>query len=238
MKRTILCTSVIYFLVIAGCDTTEDFLESKNERPEITFTFIENDVTVLRDSIKSSSAIGAARYRVSVTVKDPEDNLDNVFFDLVSGAGFVRNDGEIVGRNLVASNPRQGIYEFQFTPNGLGFHEIDVIAADEFFETDTVTIQLTAFKNLAPKANLEIRQVGILSRFEYILDATNSKDMDEEFGGGISKYEFLVNAQVIEREEPELQFIFSKEGVVVLGLRVRDNDGVWSERIEEVTFID
>ena len=113
-----------------------------------------------------------------------------------------------------------------------------MIAADEFFETDTVSIQLSAFKNLAPKAHLEIRQVGILSRFEYILDATNSKDMDEEFGGGISVYEFLINAQVIEREDPELQFIFSKEGVVVLGLRVRDNDGVWSERIEEVTFID
>ena len=133
MEIRIISIKMLCILLLSSCDTTEDFLEDTNAKPEVTFTFIENSINVLSDSIKTSAA-SFREYDVSVTVKDLETNVNRVFVDLVSGSGIIRNDGGIISSDLKATNDGQGIYEFSFEPEGLGFHEIDVIVLDDFFK--------------------------------------------------------------------------------------------------------
>ena len=236
MKNRLL---IIGLLVFVSCDTTEDwFVEEVNDQPRISFTFLDNDIENVVDSIKYSNRIRES-YFVNVTVKDPEFNIDFVYFDLISGQGDVVSGGNYTNAFIDPEDEVQGKYSFEFRANGLGIHEILIIAQDTFGESDSVSVKLTAFDNLAPVAKLDAKLVGILSRLEYVLDASNSYDRDSGFGGEIVEYEYSINSQVIIRgkEEERLTHIFSEEGVAVLSLRVKDNDGIWSERFETIRNI-
>lgn len=224
--------------MVCSCDSTEEWFEEEvNDAPTISFTFLDNEITELNDSIKFSKNIRQL-YEIDVTVKDPQFNVDFVFFDLVSGEGSVFTQGLFTRAFLRPTNEIQGKYNLTFQASDLGIHKMNIVARDTFEESDSVSVRLTAFENLPPVAKLEIRLVGILSKYEYILDASDSFDRDEKYGGNIVEYEYTINSQVISREEDKISHIFSKEGVVVLALRVKDSDGVWSQPFETVQNID
>jgi len=221
-----------------SCDSTLDSLDRSNTRPEITFTFLENDITKHRDSIKISTAIFDRGYSQDVTVIDPNNNLAEVYFLIRSGAGSVTSAGVLSSRRLrVKSDFNENIYQFTFTPSATGFHEIQIFARDHFNRYDTLSLQLAAFDNLVPVSRFSVSPRRVITEFEHNIDASASFDQDSDYGGFIKNYEFTINGQVITRETPILPFPFGQEQIVTISVRVQDNDNIWSERTEEIVSI-
>ncbi len=232
-KLTIGASIIVNIILSISCDTTEDFLLKVNSTPTINFTFLDREVRYLEDSVKITTQLS---YPQSFTVTD--NNLAGVFFQVIGGQGQVVSIATLTDSELRLKDPVSGIYDFAYKPLGLGTHEIVVRAKDKFNETDSLILKLTAFQNIPPVAFLEIKPNRVVSKYEYTIDASQSYDRDEKFGGRVAYYEFRINSQLIELREPSFRFIFGGEDIVAISVRVKDNDGEWSEKYEELFLID
>lgn len=227
----------LLFILNISCDTTEDFYIETNDPPEITFTFLDNRISIYDDSAKvSSTSFGG--YQQNVTVFDRNDNVSQVTFRVTSGQGKVLNNGFVKRDELLSDERNQDIYEFIYYPDRIGYHEVQIFAEDNLLGMDTVVIRLTAFDNLTAKPVLKVRPSRILGDYEYILDASESYDRDRKYGGDIIRYRFFVNNTPIETVDNSLRYIFGGRDIVVLGLQVQDNNFVWSERYEDIYLIE
>ena len=239
MKSINLLYTVLIASLIMGCDDTEDYFTKQNNDPFISFTYSPQEDRVILDSVKLSK--NGQGYRTTMTVNDTEDRLFDVFYESRSGDGYMVSSGRLTPSTLYpTSELRKGTYTYdiEYRPDDLGFHELEFIAQDVFLETDTITLQLRVFDNLKPVARLNIRPTRVVDRYEYTIDASESFDQDELYGGNIVLYRFNINSKIIELEEPSFRYVFSGENIFELGLRVLDNDGVWSDTYEEIIAID
>lgn len=231
---------ILVITLYTSCDDTMTQLQRINERPTANFTFLENDISSVSDSVKFFSSLSKNNYNQDVTISDPEGNLKEVFFRISSGSGKVFSNGINTKRQLSINNSlgTDEIYSFNYRPEQLGYHEIQLFAQDELDEYDTLTIKLTVFENLSPVAALTVKPTRVVSRYEYTIDGSGSYDRDAKFGGEIVLYRFSINSQEIDLKKPKFPYVFGGEQIVNISLRVQDSNGQWSDPIEGLYSID
>ena len=61
--------------VLFSCDDTMSQLQKENERPTAHFTYLENEINVVSDSIKLNSTFPGNDYHQDITISDPEGYL-------------------------------------------------------------------------------------------------------------------------------------------------------------------
>lgn len=227
------------FLSTMGCDDTEDFFLKENDKPTATFTFLKNAITHVYDSVKLTASGTGRRYQQAITVQDDNNNLKGVFFSIESGKGYVFSNGfQRSQLQVTTSGAVNGIYEFIYQPQELGYHEIRILAVDDFFEADTLTISLNVFNNMKPVAKFNVKPSRVVSRYEYTIDGSESFDRDARFGGEIKQYQYQINSTIIELEKPKFSYVFGSEQIVSISLRVKDSDDEWSEVAANIFSID
>jgi hypothetical protein len=233
MNRTIL-SIIITSLLLSSCDNRDEFFDSINYKPKLSF-IVNRDLRILDDSIKVSSAIKSGSYDFGIRSFDENDNLGVMSVEQISGQGRLMLEGSELRESILPVNDMEML--LSYTPRSEGLHRINIIQEDGFSLTDTIRFNLMVFKNVKPKADLKIFYRGVRSPYEYILSAEDSYDQDETFGGEIQAYEYIVNGVRVPQTVNEKKWIFEGRGIHTVQLRVLDNDNEWSTIVEEEVII-
>ncbi|MEM1135483.1 MAG: hypothetical protein AAGI07_06545 [Bacteroidota bacterium] len=217
------CGSKIYLLflvVITACDSTLEDLEKLDSFPVISLK-----LDLERDSIKISDKVGTKVYQINFTISGEGAESLTIGTSTNSLGVF----------SSIQKREEEGtVYSVSYTPNAEGWHELKIKAKDRFKRIEEVSFALFAFENLPPKGLLAIEKLPDTNFQEYLFDASKSYDMDEKYGGLIRFYRFFIGNNEITLEESELKFVFPQNiPAAKIGLQVMDNDGSWSERVEE-----
>ena len=228
-----------------ACGETEDGLRNLNSPPLINFNNAVGQL-VLEDSIKVGIKTGQERYLVELNVFDENDNLTQVEYTQEFGRGTLLQGGDTIRGNDIAV--ASDVLRFEYYPLDIGSHRFSIRATDRFDESSSVIIALEAFTNLPPVARFTFARDGQFGTRQWVINAEESFDRDSRFGGAIVEYEYSVLGRVdniFVPSEPSpgfdptrYQAIFPQDGTYTIGVRVRDNDGVWSQRFERDVRID
>lgn len=120
----------------------------------------------------------------------------------------------------------------EFKANTIGNFNLQLYASDSYDASDLVMIELSVFENMAPVAEYDVTQiVGGFSPTEIEIDATASFDQDEEFGGSVIEYEYKINNNysVEPTSLSKIRYITEQPGQIKVQVRVKDDEGLWSE---------
>lgn len=186
-----------------------------------------NDAFQLRDTIKFSVQ---QEYTFSFQITDDQTerylSVSKLQEGLLFFQGKIINDtkanisgiqnGDLIFRALEAG-------EFSFI----------VTVEDEQGLTTSVVIEVNVLSNWLPIAKLAITQVedGV-SPNQVLIDGAESFDADARWGGNVTAYEYTVdNFYTTESVRSKIEYIFPEAGTYRIGLRVKDNDGEWSESL-------
>lgn len=92
--------------------------------------------------------------------------------------------------------------------------------------------EFICFENLPPVADLKIKEIGQLSDFEVIIDATGSYDSDSGYDGKVVKYRYQIDDWFhLTTDKASIKYILPQEGTYTVSLQVLDNDGAWSDPV-------
>jgi hypothetical protein len=217
--------------VLFSCGETEDFITNLNQGPQINFMG-DTQAPVLKDSIKLSSLQSQQKYRISLRITDRNNNIQEVIYAQLAGTGKLLQDGTEILSNNIRFERDSSILEFDYYPANLGIHQFSLTVRDNFGLSKTAIVELTAFDNLLPVSKFTARKIGQRSRYEWKIDASESFDRDEKFGGKIKEYEFSVLGKIYTLLSDNMYVIFPETGIYSVGVRVKDNDGKWSAKSE------
>jgi hypothetical protein len=199
---------IVFFLLIAlsSCDSRKDYFESINKNPEIKVYVGEEEIknSVIVDSIK----IGFPKFYRVMVIDEESLLLQN---DVDEGLTV---SGEEL-KSISASS--QGIKTVRFFSN------------DSFNKMGEKTIKLTCFNNLLPVARFSIQNLG---NREIEINATSSYDRDAKFGGQVVLYEYIFNGIIQTTGLSVVRYRFGSSGNKRIELRVKDNSGDWSSKVE------
>jgi hypothetical protein len=224
----ILLSLCIFF---SSCDTTKGFLEDLNDAPQINF-MTNAQAVVLNDSIKVGLKSLKSYYTIDLKVTDRNKNIKEVVYNQLIGIGKLKQDGIDIISNNISFKPDVSALQFDYYPENYGLHEIGLTVRDNFGLSNDVTVKVTSFKNLKPVAKFRWSKVGSRDPLEYKIIAEESFDKDEKYGGKILDYEFKVQGVIIPilpSTQEHITVIFPEVNTYRVELRVRDNDGEWSE---------
>lgn len=213
-------------LLAMSCDDRFDFLEDLNRNPSIMIIKNGNDVSSLNDSLKTSLKTGQEFYEINVIVSDPELLLGALSYQVVEGNGTMFQNGSEV---TTMQYDEDGRAEFSYKPSTNGINRIKLIITDNLGNKGEATINLLVFNNIRPVAVRALTRIGVSNPFEYDLDASASYDPDKNVGGGVDFYEWDINGTKFLSTNAVSRFIFPQAGTYEIKLRVRDNDGEFSE---------
>ena len=237
--KTILIGSLVFsIMIISGCDDRQDIFENLNAPPSLTFnTFkpVDIETNTLRDSVKISLKSKSRRYKIRLDLEDENNNLDLIRFEAISGNGNFYYNGQILGSGEIDILDKEFLIEYE--PSNVGFHSINFVASDKFGLSAEGQLELTAFKNLPPVAEVEISEIKVRSPLEFKISAAKSIDQDQGFGGFLTKYIYTINDKTIITAKDNINWIFPESGNVLLTIRVEDNDGAVSEIVSKTVLI-
>lgn len=225
--------AIMLGLALVSCNQTRDFLTSLNEAPRINFTDNPN-IPVLTDSIKLSFKNSQVKYPMTLKVTDRNNNISEILYTQIAGTGTLQQEGIDIVNNNISFRKDSSILKFDYFPTTLGLHRLGIEVRDNFGLSNSVTIDIIAFDNLPPVAVDRWTRRGVFGEFHYEIRATESFDRDKRFGGAIEEYEYKARG-VIRRllatteGADKFQVIFDQRGVYPYEVRVRDNDGRWSD---------
>lgn len=232
MIRTNFIFLCLLIFLFPSCSDRKETIESFNTPPDIFFVSSNDSLSKeMTDSIRYYED-SPSYYTVSLKLSDHDDNLWKCAIVLDSGkvSGFY--NGMEMERPSVRVD--QEFVDLSISPKQTGNTTIHFVAEDRFNQTSTATLNLFAFRNLSPVARLDNRQV---SGYEYALDASNSYDADERFGGKVVAYEFKISGTTFTTPQPIVYHVFTGAGTYTVSLRVMDNDGDFSEPLETQIII-
>lgn len=225
-----------------ACDNRDEFYKELNSDPQISV--MGSDEGVYTDSVKISQKSPRPYKELDITFGDIDKNIEKFTIDQHSGNTVIIIDNKeysersaVIDEEYIPFNVLEYI-DIRFEPLEVGQNCIQLAIADELDKHSAVTINLIGFINIAPVAKIDHHHVGVNSPYEYTIDAGNSYDGDQKYGGAISRYRYRVNGQEIISEEDQINYIFPEPGNYTLRLSVRDNDGEWSEEAEEILTVD
>ncbi len=186
-----------------------------------------NGATELHDSIKMSQD---PFLKFSFTIEDDDDWHELRVLNL--SKGWLRYQGKIINDHEVSiPQAMEGELEYEATEAGSTVFLLEV--TDPSRQAASVEVTLLVFENLAPVAMLQLTQTDAVSPHQIRIDGTQSYDPDHRWNGRIALWEFtIVDFYTTTTRQPVLEYIFPQAGSYSVQLRVQDNDGAWSERVE------
>ena len=206
---------LIVFIIatsIFGCDKRKDFYGDINSTPIIEMKKKGNAsyTSGLNDSIKKMFP----DYYLDLRVVD-EETLPFNYALVTASDKYVKISEK----------------EAKFTPDTtkLGIHNILFTASDGYEAKGTSTAAFVLFDNLSPVALFKTTKIAVYDPLEYNIDASASFDRDSKYGGVIVEYEFTINTSYkVNTAFNNINYIFPSAGNYTIGVRVKDNNGVWS----------
>jgi hypothetical protein len=203
MKR-IAVFSLIFGFIFASCDDSADVFEKWNSEPVISV--FKNDA--IFESLRDTLKIGFPRL-YSFTIEDEESlTLTHVENDNLSVS--IDNESSTITVDGYAD----------------GLHTLTIRCTDGFSRVSNLDMKVFCFSNWNPVASLN---VSVIDGFEVLIDARSSYDADSRFGGGIVKYEYIINDVTYQSEKASLNYVYGSSGLKTVRLRVQDSDSVWSD---------
>lgn len=200
---------VVVAVLLFSCNETYDPFEEDNLAPRILTRspYLTEYSLFTVDSVKVGHT-----YELAVSIED--EGRVNVTTDCTNPNWTSDYDGETLS----------------VSPSGVGEADIVVSATDVYERTVKATIRIVCFDNVAPVAKASCDVIAILTPYERMINASKSFDPDQKYGGGIEAYEFTIGGiQTAINDDGVLYHIFPEAGQYRIRVRVRDNDGVWSE---------
>jgi len=211
---------VLFVLGIAACDSTLEDFAKLDVSPIINLRLDVN-----RDSIKIAEKTGEEEYTIRFAISD--EDAENLIITTVTNS--IGEFSEITQIDNIDS-----LYSIEYTPKVEGWHNLTLYVQDRFNRKAEVAFRLFAFENLVPNAVLLVKSLSDNTLREFIFDASQSYDRDSAYGGGITLYKFLIGEEEITLEESNMKFLFPQNlSEAKIGLQIMDNDGTWSEIVEE-----
>ena len=120
---------------------------------------------------------------------------------------------------------------------GDGQNHVTLLAEDSFGASAEFSISFTVFRNIAPVASFTIKKIGVSSPYEYEVDASASYDRDARFNGKIVEYEYTLANYKFSSTLSKIRYIFGSSGQKQIRLRVKDNNGDWSNLAYEYVVL-
>ena len=219
-------TSILLFLSLTAvsCSDRYEYFEKVNQPPSLYFVK-NNDLTPeLTDSIKISRH---PYYPIKIQVTDSTSEIASLKFEVARGNGEMFYKNNVLKSNNL--NTHNSSISLKWVPADSGVHELAFIATDRFKKSKKATLRLFCFNNLPPVARLNVIPLQKESRFEYLLDASESYDQDQNWGGYIISYRFQINGVTISTTEPSVKYIFPSPGTYSVYLSVKDEQGELSD---------
>lgn len=215
--------SIIFcFLVILSSCLRIDKIEQINSQPVI---LINGQNPMTRDSMKLTN--GSGEYPVEIIIQDRDNNLKSISFEVLSGQGNLFQNG------ISTDEIQLGKFEnlsLSYGPNRIGTHILSFNAEDAFEQSSSNNLELFVFDNFLPIAQFDLVKPEVQhDPLEYRIDASSSYDFDVKFGGVLVAYEFTFLGKIVVLTENQIGIIFPETGTYDIGLRVKDNDGEWSQ---------
>jgi len=212
---------MMILLLITSCLRVER-IEEMNTRPVLKINGQEEMVV---DSVKMKG--GFINYDFELSVIDPDHNLESISYDVLAGDGSMLQNGLTIHEIQIEGGQNVPLI---YRPSRVGNHVMRFSAMDTFKQETSITLDLYAFENMLPIAQFELVEPVVKhDPLEYQIDALQSYDPDKKYGGGISSYEYTFLGKIIELTENQIGIIFPETGTYDIGLRVKDNDGEWSQ---------
>ncbi len=168
-------------------------------------------------------------YAFSFTVEDDQTErfleVENLQNGLLYFQGKIINDAST---NI--SGIKNGLLTFKALEAGEFNFRISV--KDPEGLTTAVVVDLNMLDNLLPVAKLELEQMSTPAPYQISIDGISSFDQDAKWGGKITTYEYMVDEfYTTESVRDKIEYIFPQPGTYTIGLRVKDNDGEWSDQL-------
>jgi hypothetical protein len=230
---------LILIITTTGCDDRSDVANQLFDAPLISLrpqlqTDLDSSVKTITDSVKLSNP-SLAYYPFWIDVNGNQTgngNLQLLTFKNSVGNGFLMfNNDTILSGGAIPLVGNSTLVRYY--PNLQGNTKTTFIVTNRIKESDSAFLNLVAFNNLPPVANLKVNFLGQADPYEYELDASGSYDVDANFGGQITQYDFIVNgAAAIQTITPTIKYIFPAPGNYIIQLKVQDNDGAFSQVVQ------
>lgn len=216
-KLTGLLFSVVLLTLGQGCDDRHDYYDKINMSPKIEIEGVHNKGDIWVDTIK----LGFNKeYQYRIIDESPESVvLEHKY------------EGNGVDIEIYSSY-------FKVTGNSKGKHEIILNARDLYGHIFKRKFQIEIIENWLPVTIMEIKYIGNLSPNEIEVDASKSFDRDARFGGKIVMYEYELMDYILETPLPKIKYIFGTKGQKKISVRVKDNNGVWSDKVTKYFMLE
>lgn len=217
----------LLFAFFCSCkvDTREAWVKKDNANPVLLFS---NQKIVLADSAKYSLKIKQSSVSVGFTAVDENNNLLRVDITRVSGDAVDTDKA-----SLDAS--KTGTHTVPFTVRKPGTAVFKFLAVDKMDGTASGTYSITVFENLLPVARFSIvpdKKGNENDANSFVFDASQSKDQDVRFGGGLQSYQYtLDNGYTFISSLAHTPYSFTTKGRHTVKLVAVDNEGAPSEAV-------
>lgn len=227
MKKRILA-ALFLTTIIASCDDRLAQLQIINQAPKVEFMKNKIITVELNDSLR---LIPGAKnvYNIHLRVSDENRNIQFLNWAITKGNyKLYYQENEVELPNSFRTD--YGNLILNFYPAAPGDYGASFKATDRFGKEAIGQFNLFVFDNLLPIPILKVVQ-QTEDPFIYTIDASESYDPDKNFHGGIIKYQFTIDGQILELKNPILQHVFDKKGEHLVKLKVFDNSGGESQII-------
>ena len=201
---------------LPSCDNREDYFIDINKAP--TLSLVKNGLELKGSTLSDSLKIGVP-LSLQYFIQDEEKIILNVSQEQQKstfevGAELINFTGVDEGKNLVS-----------------------LTAKDSFNEEAKFSISFTVFRNIAPVALFSVKKIGVSSPYEYEVDASASYDKDARFNGRIVEYEYTLANYKFSTTLSKVRYVFGSAGQKQIRVRVKDNNGDWSNQVSEYVVL-
>jgi len=209
--KIITIKGLLIVALFISCTKEKDYFNENNLAPSIYVKKIGNTLYEknIVDSMKAS--IGLVEYNIKI--EDEHVDLTKVIFQ--------SNFNTSVFTNINDST-------FSYKSNIPGEHQLIIQVTDAYNLTENAIVNIIAFENMPPVAKLKYTIQGD----ELFLDASESYDSDEKFGGRIKKYLFNVSGDLYPDTTGKKTLSVDINQEITLKVRVYDNENAWDETQE------
>lgn len=233
---------VLLLITVFSCEFRWDDASKENQAPELFFLpSYQNGAgnenleksQMLTDSIKIGQKTNAGSYTFYVEVEDDYPELIEI------GTSYDATEGEVTAITSIETNVN--VYQLEYVPSSIGIgkeigkrmekKELTIYAKDHYGKRSNIYLELMVYDNLIPKAVMQYKQIGSIRPGHFEINAIYSYDQDAKYGGYITEYAFEIDGKKIQTKKSIIEYIFQEPGQYELKLKVKDNDGEWSEEL-------
>lgn len=203
-------------LFLSSCDNRKDYFFEVNKAPILTL--VKNGVELTGNSLTDSLKIGEP-FSLHYFISDEEKIRIQVI--------QVQQQSTVdIGSELIS-----------FTGVTEGQDQVTLTVKDSFNEEAKFSILFTVFRNIAPVALFSVKKIGVSSPYEYEVDASGSYDKDARFNGKITEYEYTLANYKFSSPLSKIRYVFGSAGQKQIRVRVKDNNGDWSNQVSEYVVL-